>query len=82
MLGLGSVLGLVLGLIILGTLSRYYCAHSITPCLTVRYRNHTVIKYYILDPFYSGPMTSTLTSILKSTYYHSNPGRGTVELSA
>ena len=26
----GSVL--VLGLIILGTLSRYYCAHSITPC--------------------------------------------------
>ena len=29
-LGLGSVL--VLGLIILGTLSRYYCAHSITPC--------------------------------------------------
>ena len=27
---LGSVL--VLGLIILGTLSRYYCAHSITPC--------------------------------------------------
>ena len=32
-LGLGSVLGLVgLGLIILGTLSRYYFAHSITPC--------------------------------------------------
>ena len=32
-LGLGSVyIGLVLGLIILGTLSRYYCAHSITPC--------------------------------------------------
>ena len=30
---LGSVLGLVLGLIILGTLSRYYCAHSITPWL-------------------------------------------------
>ena len=29
-LGLGSVL--VLGLIILGTLSRYYCANSITPC--------------------------------------------------
>ena len=29
-LGLGSVLGLVL--IILGTLSRYYFAHSITPC--------------------------------------------------
>ena len=26
------MLGLVLGLIILGTLSRYYCAHSITPC--------------------------------------------------
>ena len=22
----------VIGLIILGTLSRYYCAHSITPC--------------------------------------------------
>ena len=36
MSGLGSWLGLglgsVLGLIILGTLSRYYCAHSITPC--------------------------------------------------
>ena len=36
MSGLGSWLGLglgsVLGLIILGTLSRYYCAHSIAPC--------------------------------------------------
>ena len=34
MSGLGSWLGLgsVLGLIILGTLSRYYCAHGITPC--------------------------------------------------
>ena len=30
-LGLRSALGLVLGLIILETLSRYYCAHSITP---------------------------------------------------
>ena len=27
------MLGLVLWLIILGTISRYYCAHSITPCL-------------------------------------------------
>ena len=34
MSGLGSWLGLGLGsvLIILGALSRYYCAHSITPC--------------------------------------------------
>ena len=36
MSGLGSWLGLGLGsvlrLIILGTLSRYYCVHSITPC--------------------------------------------------
>ena len=38
----------------------------------------TVIKYYLLDPFYSGPMTSinNIPSILKSTYYHSNPEEG------
>ena len=41
-----------------------------------------IIKYYILDPFYSGAMTSNIPSILKSTYYHSNPGRGSIELSA
>ena len=38
MLGLGSVLGLVLWLIILGTISRYYCAHSITPCLNFGFK--------------------------------------------
>ena len=42
-LGLGLGLLLVLWLILLGTLSRYYLAHSITPwMLSVRHRNHSV----------------------------------------
>ena len=40
--GLGLDLGLVLGLVILGTLSLYYLAHSII-LLTVRHRNHSQI---------------------------------------
>ena len=39
-LGLGSVLGLI----ILGTLSQYYCAHSITPCF---YRSVGTITTFI-----------------------------------
>ena len=57
-LGLGSVLELVSGLIILGTLSRYYCAHSITPCfnrsvgtITTAYLLVKQIAYFTISEF-------------------------------
>ena len=51
MSGLGSWLdlglGSVLGLIILGTLSRYYCAHSITSCFNRSVGRPTITTAYL-----------------------------------
>ena len=52
-------IGLVLGLIILGTLSRHHCARSITPCFNRsvgRYHNHSVfiskqVAYFLISEF-------------------------------